>query len=460
MRVPISLAGETGGHRSTQFGSEVTRNMYIDEAEGRLGVHDFPGLKVWAQKNGTDRGWHVMAKVLYKLISNTLWRIDSNGVYTSLGSVTGSDRGVFADDGTNLYFTANNKLWKYDATTVAEVTQSVVTNPSAIAYINRQFILSGDNGTFATSDVADGDTYNALNVGQAETKPDPLVIPYTFSQLVYMLGEETTELWYNSGSGNPPFERRDTSLVNVGIAGKHAITNTDTYLYWLGDDRKVYQVTGSNSRPINSVAFSNAIESLSDVSDCIASRFVLQGQDFVLFTFSGQSWLYSEKGYWVELAAGTDPSRAKWYANAVIWCYQKNLASGGGDVLELDLNTYTDNDNTRLRIRTLPNIDGDLIGSSGKQVTVSQVRINMQLGVGLATGQGSAPELMCQMSPDGGESWQAEQLVSIGTQGDYKGPVDFWDFCTGYDVRVRIKCSDPVYLSMFDGFVELVDAGY
>jgi hypothetical protein len=461
--IPIDIAGPTGGHRSSQYGGEVTQNMYIDLSEGRNGVHDFPGLKIWAAKNGTDRGMHVMADVLYKLIDSTLWRISSTAVYTSLGAVSGSDRAVFADDGTNLFFTANSVLYKYNGATVSTVSQSVVTNPRSIAYINRQFIIAGDNGLFGTSNAGDGSTYNALNFAEAEVAPDPLLRPYVFSQLVYMLGSRTTELWYNSGVGNPPFSRKDTSLVNVGIAGKHAVSNTDQFLYWLGDDRKVYQCQGANARSVGSQAFAHHVEAMDNVADCIASSFVMEGQDFVLFSFpsGNQTWLFSETySYWVELASTTNLEGVAWYATSVKRCYGKNLGSGGGDVMELDLDTYTDNGLARLRIRTLPNFNGKMIGAPSKRITVKQLRINAEVGVGLVTGQGSDPVLMCQLSPDGGQTWQAQSNVSIGVNGDYMIPVDFWDFCTGYDVRARILCSDPVYLSMFDGEVDIEVAGF
>ena len=473
--IPIDIAGPTGGHRSSQYGGEVTQNMYMDLSEGRKGVHDFPGLKVFAVRYpfnipsaGVDRGIHVMANVMYKIINSTLYSIDPFGAFTTLGTVAGTDRAIFADDGTNLFFTANNSLYKYDGSTVATVSQSVITSPRSIAYINRQFILSGADALFATSDVGDGSTYNALNFAEAEVAPDPLRRVYVFSQLVYMLGSRTTEMWYNSGVGNPPFSRKDTTLVNVGIAGKFAVSNTDQFLYWLGDDRKVYQCQGANARAVNSPAFSHHVEAMTFVYDCIVSSFVMEGQDFVLFSFplGNQTWLFSETySYWVQLASTTNLPGDAWYATSVIRCYDRNFGSAAGDVLELDIDTTTDNASARLRIRTLPNFTGKVIGAPSKRITVKQLRINAEVGVGLAapdplSGQGVDPVLMCQFSPDGGLTWQAQREVSIGVNGDYMIPVDFWDFCTGYDVRARILFSDPVYLSMFDGEVDIEVAGF
>ena len=128
--------------------------------------------------------------------------------------------------------------------------------------------------------------------------------------------------------------------------------------------------------------------------------------------------------------------------------------------MELDLDTYTDNGQARLRIRTLPNFNGKMIGAPSKRIMFKQLRINAEVGVGLVTGQGSDPVLMCELSPDGGQTWQDQKNVSIGVNGDYMIPVDFWDFCSGYDVRARILCSDPVYLSMFDGEVDIEVAGF
>lgn len=464
--VPFDLSGGTGGHRSTQFSSELTRNVYFDKAENdRTGMHDFPGLKAWGTSTGEDRGFHVMADVLYKLNGVTLYRVASNGAYTSLGTVPGSSRAVFADDGINLLLVTGGSLYKFDGSSVSTITQTVVTGVVSVAYINKQFILTGANAVFAVSDVGDPDTWNALNYAEEESAPDGLLRAYVFSQLVYMMGGKTVVPWYNSGTGNPPFDRQDTALVNIGIAGTFAVANTDQFMYWLGDDRKFYQCVGAAARSIQTVAVANIIEAMATIDDCILSRFVFQGQDFIVATFPTEqkTLIYSETyGYWGILASGVDPDGGRWYGNAVINCYGKNLVSDyrNGNIYELDGDTYTDAGDARLRIRTLPSFNGSMIGLPGRQITISHIRLNMQCGVGLASGQGSDPVLMCQFSNDGGHTWGSEEQVSIGVMGDYAIPVDWFSFSTGYEIRARIKCSDPVFLSMWDGIAYMTDAGY
>lgn len=464
--VPFQFSGGTGGHRSTQFSSELTRNVYIDKAEnGRIGSHDFPGLKVWGTAGGADRGFHVMAGILYKICGTTLYSISSGGVYTSLGSVPGTDRAIFADDGSTLGFVSSGIIYQWDGSTLATVTQSVVSGVAWIAILNNQWIIGGDDGVFAVSNVRDITTWNALNYAEAESVGDALVRGYVFGQLAYMGGSESFEPWYNSGIGNPPLDRQDTSLINIGIAGKYAIANTDQYLYWLGNDRKFYQCVGASARPVSTVAFAHAVEAFETVSDCIVSNCVFEGQDFVFVTFPAESrtFFYSETyNYWGELCSGTDDPGDRWYGNAAIACYGKIKVSDyrNGNTYDLDGDTFTDNGDARLRIRILPSITGDMAGLPGRQITVCSIRLNMQRGVGLATGQGSDPELMCQLSNDGGHTYAAEEFVSMGVMGDYVTPIDFNQFSTGYEIRAKIKCSDPVFLSVWDGIAYVVDAGY
>lgn len=465
MIIPFQIAGTIGEHKSVQYSKELSRNLYIDQSEsaGRQGVHDFPGLNRLASGAGPNQGCHVMGTTLYAVNNGKLYRAASTGALSVIGSVAGSGRFIFADDGTNLYI-VSSVINKFDGSSLSVVSQSVASNPHSIAYLNKQFIIGSDSGLFAVSDVGDGDTYNALNYAEAETQPDSLIRVYVFNQLLYLFGSKTVEQWYNTGQGTPPFARRDTSLVNVGLAGKHAVANTDQFLYWLGDDLKVYQCVGASARSISTTGIAHIIEGFTEPTDCIASSFVHEGQDFVLFKFptDGAALVYSETfGYWFELSAGTDNDRQSWYADSVIRCYGKNMAFDyrNGNVYELDADTYTDNGDPRLRYRVLPPFTAKLGRMSG-QITVTRVRLNMEVGEGAVSGQGSTPYLMAEFSPDGGKTWGAQTFTSIGALGEYRKAVDIYDFCTGYEVRLRIGFTDPCHISMFDGEVDFVEAGY
>jgi len=403
---------------------------------------------------------------LYLLQGNNLIKEDSAGVRTVLATDSFTERAVFADDGTNLYFVAGGLIYKWSGSALSTVIQTAVSSPKSIAYINKQFIITGSGGVYAVSDVGDGDTYETINSAEDETTPDSLVRAYVFNQLVYMMGSEGVTPYQNVTSGNPPFQRRETALINVGIAGVHAVTNTDRYLYWLGDDKKIYQGLGASARAIQSAGVAKILDGFPSVSDCIASSFVLSGMDFVLFKFpsSNAAILFNElNNTWTENDSGTDLySRTAWYANSIVEVYGKKIGIDyrNGNSYELDFDTYTDNADTRLRVIQLKNFTSQDIRIPDNQVTASSLNIKCQTGVGLASGQGSDPVLMCQFSNDGGQTWLAESHVSIGQMGDHMRRVDFWDFATGYEIKPRIMISDPVQFSCYGGTFDLLDAGF
>jgi len=467
--VPYDFTPILGGDKSIQFSPANLRNVYMtrSESNGRIAWHDLPGLKLFGTGSGADRGSYVFADERYVITSTTLYKEDAYGLRTSLGAIAGGDRAIFSDDGTDLAIVANDTLYKYSGGVVSTVSQAVITNPSWITFTNNTFIMGGDGQRFATSDLGDIDTWNALNYATADERSDDLIRGYVFQGLIYFFGSSSTEAWYFSGSGNPPVDRRGSSLQDIGIAGKYAVGNSDAYLYFLGDDRRVYKCVGTSSTPVNTSSVSEIIENYDFIADCIISSYTIKGQVFVLLKFpsAGDALLYSETNdYWVTLSSGTDRNtRAAWIGNNVQYCYKKNLVTDAitGSTYEMDFDTYTDNSLPRLRILTGNPINGAMIGVPQNQITFSSMVIPMQTGVGLTTGQGSTPQIICEISPSGGQVYDGEDFVSIGVAGDYARKVKFDHFTTGYEIVPRIMISDPVPFTVFTGgTVDINDAGY
>lgn len=466
--IPFQFSGQTGEHQSVQFSREIVRNMYMVQSESsdRIGSIVFPGLKNFGTGTARDRGDHVMADVHYLINGSQLFSESSAGVRTLIGSIGGTDRAIFADDKVNLLIAVNNTLYIYNGTSLSTITQTVITNVSSVSYINRQFVITGDDQKFAISDVDSPTIYNALNFEFEKTAPDTLYRAYVFEQLIYMICSTSIVQWDNTGTGNPPVSRRTTALVNSGAAGKHCVTSTEAFMYYLGADKKVYQVVGASGRPVSTNGVAYPIESFAVVSDCIASSFVWKGQTFVMFKFptAAAVMLYSEtNNYWVELGSGTEKDvRNEYFGNAAIACYGKVLMCDfdNGNTYELDEETFTDNGKTRLWIRELPSFTGLLLGRPERKVTVSRIQLEIQKGVGLISGQGSDPRLICELSNDGGMSYGKQKFVKMGALGDHYRSVDYYAFSTGYDVKARIMGTDPVQVCIWGGNVAISDGGY
>ena len=88
------------------------------------------------------------------------------------------------------------------------------------------------------------------------------------------------------------------------------------------------------------------------------------------------------------------------------------------------------------------------------------MNVEMQVGVGALSGQGSNPMLMCEFSHEGGEVWQAQAFVPFGQLGDYTRRVQFDQFANGYQIKSKIMWSDPVPVTMWRGNIDLRPGGY
>lgn len=463
MTIPVAVAGPSYKDRSPQHSNQRTVNMYLGPGrESKWAAYDFPGCKGFVERAGTDRGFYVFNEEHYQVSGTSLLLISPAGAVTVLGTITGTNRCIFADDEINLFIATGVDVFKYDGTTVSVVSSANLETPTSVSYLNGYFLYDGDESRFQASDAGDGATINDLSVGIANSTGDRLLRGFVHDQLVYWFGTKAIEPWYFSDTGNLPFERLDQGIIKLGLGATYSLAANQDAMYFVGSDRQVYKLSRSVAESISTPAV-RAIESFSTVDDAIGWTIVFEEQSFYWLTFPTESrtFLYSiTLNYWVELSYGMDGARH--LANSYAYCYGKHLVSDyrSGNIYELDLETYTDNGQPRLRVRDMAPITGGQIGLPGNRVICGRLQLEMEVGVGLAAGQGVTPELMCNVSGDGGRTWRGEEQVAFGIMGDYSKRVDFYKFVDGYTIVHRIMCSDPVYLSLFGGFADVEDGGF
>jgi hypothetical protein len=96
------------------------------------------------------------------------------------------------------------------------------------------------------------------------------------------------------------------------------------------------------------------------------------------------------------------------------------------------------------------------IYADGARLIVDEIEVVLKTGVGLTTGQGSDPEIMCEYSDDSGLTWISLPNKKIGQIGKYRTHVR-WTKCGSTDsARVfRMSISDPVEVSVVDTQVKI-----
>jgi len=280
---------------------------------------------------------------------------------------------------------------------------------------------------------------------------------YTYDQVLYLFGTQTIESWWNSGLGNPPFDRIEGGVMEKGLGAVYSVANNDENIFFLGDNNQVYVLKGYNTDIVSSQFLVKEFDSYSVVDDAIGWCMTLKGQDFYVLTFptANKTWVYPIGGQWFEWSSGVEGGRNR--ASAYAYAYNKHIVEdhSNGNLLELDFDSYTENGSTFIRQRETAPLYAGIYGAPGKRITMNSFQLFLEVGVGITTGQGSDPEIMLQVSDDGGKTFSTEIRGTIGKIGEYEHKVEWFALGSFENRVIRIRVSDPVYICILDAKADI-----
>jgi len=451
--LPFPIVGQTYQNRSAQIAKQRTINVYPEFNEDLqiVALQGWPGLKLRTTLTDTGmvRGGKQMGDRLYVVSGTTLAELDIDNNETQYtGSIAGESPVIIDHDGINLVITTDSKA--YTATAgggaVTEISAAGLTNSAGFA--DRRFIYQQQNGQYATSDVDDPETINGQNFATAESFPDDLTRVFPWQKYIWLFGENSAEPWLFAGTGFPPYRINRQGVLRYGIQGRMAIGEVSDNIYFLDQKKRPRKLLGLQlPTNIGNPALGNKWDSYSTVSDCKIATVTFNQQDFVIWDFpsADATWVYStETNWWFEI--GTN---GRYKGESFFRAFNINMAGGmDGKIFELDLNTYTDDSETILRQRDSFLISGDFYGQHGKRMTIDRLELVFETGVGIETGQGSDPEVMVQLSEDGGRTFGNEMKGKLGASGKDTPRVEFNALGQFLDVVIRLTVSDPVQFTL------------
>jgi len=473
--VPVNIVGPSAEHRDSSYSAQVTMN-FVPETHKTGATQSvlvpWLGSKAFSAITGINpRGAHELNSVVYKISDTTLYSVTSSGVETSIGTIDGTQRCVMRDDGTNLIIATGSKWYQYNTSTGA---LSVFSSPTtstglslgqgnSVDFLNGFAIYDVGSGKFFMSDFGDPDSFQTNNFATAESSPDDLKVVFVFNERCYLMGSRSIETWKIS-TGNPPLTKIQNGTMPVGLKDIHSVVKSQNYVYFRGDDGWFYRFSSTQAINITSAFAANAFETFAN-DTCESWIIEVQGGTYYVnnFTANNQTWVFSERNHalspgvddWFQLSTGADEDS---YIGAMyLKAFNKHLIEkkGSGDLLELDLTTYTDDTDKIVRRRRTPPIHGGLLGKTGARLEMSWFEVIMKRGTGIATGQGSDPRVYFKGSFDGGNSQSNEAEVEIGRTGDALLKVRWYHTESFYEADFEVICYDPVFYSIHGASIGL-----
>jgi hypothetical protein len=415
--------------------------------QGSPGIRSFSTIAKSPQRAAIQFNDH-----LYCVAGNGFYHVNSHGAASSLGTV-GLGRCDIAKNATQIAILVPPHLYVYQNGALTQVTDADFTSRGAskMAVLdNYGGFVEPYSGRFFVCDLANFTVYDALDFATAEGHPDNLVSIESNQRQFVLFGQESIELWDNVGGSGFPFLRVSNGYVENGCAGPDATCAADNTVFWLDTDRLARRLEGLTPRRISTDGCEQAWQDYETVADVNVHSYTHDGHTFIVYSFpsAGATWVYDiNTGEWHERESyGQDRWRAAW----VVKCYDKTLVGDtqSGNVGEIHGATYSEWGNPLLREATTGAIPG-----TSKWSYFDRLELDMDVGKGIETGQGSDPEVMLDVSNDGGLTFTAKTNRKLGRAGEFARSVH-WDRLgrakNGHRV-FRFRVSDPVPFVVNEG---------
>lgn len=431
-----------------------------DGARGKNALYPTPGLIQQIQLNIAEvRGMYSKAggNTLYIVCGSTLYSVNSSLVATSIGSLAsssgqvsmneqtasnGSTLALFISDGANRY------VYTYSTSALATVRDGGFTGAGKVDYVDG-FVVYNNPGTNQWGCTSfEATSSQALSYAIKASAADNIVTLITDHREVFLLGEKTTEVWVNVGAFPFPFDIVPGTSIQHGCAAKYSVAKLAESIAWLSQDTRgqaiVINLAGYQPKRISTHAVENDIGS-GVINDAIAYTYQQGGHEFYVLTFPTQdkTWVYDLSTQEWHKRASRDSMNVlhRHWSNCHAVFQGLSLVGdyANGKIYALDRNTYTDNGTAIQRLRRTPHMTDGL-----NRVFYEHLQVQFAPGVGLVTGQGSAPQIMLRWSDDGGSTWSSYYFLPIGKIGEFKNRAIKRKMGWARDRVYEVSITDPV----------------
>jgi hypothetical protein len=419
-----------------------------------------PGMKspAWCI-TGTSaivRGLYIWKDYLYAVVGDTLYRVSNGGVATAVGTLTtASTAKVWIAGGTTHLCIVDGSAGYYKTEAAASLTTitdaDFPTYPTTLAYQDGYFIVTEiDSDLFYISGLEDASSWDGLDFAAAEDTPDDVLCVISHNRELWMFGEYTTEVFYNSGDTDFPFSRVAGGVFHVGTGAVNSVAAGPEGIFGLDHRFQVRMVVGYQGVVISTPQVEYHIQNYTAKADAIGYLYTQEGHSFYVLTFptENRTWCYDiTTNAWHTRSSGLVGARH--IANCHAFFAGKNLVGhySNGNIYEFDVGYYYDVTDSIQRKRT-----AQVVFNERKNLFHSQLEIEFEAGVGLSTGLATGTAVLTSGAvssvtiADGGSGYTVAPRVEF-TGGGGSGAVATATITAGVVTAVTVISGGSGYTS-------------
>lgn len=416
--------------------------------------------------------------------------VTTGTIITALGTGTGGT-GTYTVNRSQTVASETMYLLNF---TVIPSTDGAFEGGNTVDIVDNYFVYNKPNSQQWASTNLLSPITSALSFASKDGAPDNLVSLIVDHREVYLLGEQSSEVWVDVGAIPFPFQRIPGTSTQHGIAAKFSMSRLgNSFAYVSRNNRgqaQIMQMNGYVPQRISTHAVESTLTN-KNISDAYAWTYQLEGHEVYVVSFPSidLTWAYdATTQMWHKWLYTNSASRFERHRGSCCALFQGKVLVGdhsNGKIYELDRQTYTDDGEMIRRIRRAPHLVSDF-----QRQYFDELQIQFQPGVGLSGlsynynaankisfgntvylgnpyvikfsdsliidaletdiiadtkfDVGANPQAMLRWSNDGGSTWSNEYWVSIGKQGRYSNRAIWRRLGTARDRIFEVSISDPI----------------
>ena len=444
----VPFIGQTAQDRAVSVNAQLTLNMQVEQkaggAKAQFVLETIAGIiDEGVAGTGPCRTRQIPKWInpvdgierAYAVFGDELIAIDDSLNTTVIGTLAGSSGQANIARGRNyLFITDTTAGYTYDGTTFAAIadldypTNFVPAGRTTHAvYLDGFFITNdADTDNFYISAVEDPTDWNALDFEAASVSPDAADAVIASNAILYVVGDETLQPFYNSGNADFPYALYTQAVSNYGILAPQSIAESDAGVFFLGTTPEggafVVRVQGTDAQIITEDEQDTQLANLTTPEEAYGFIYQISGKAFYVLqldpsdTTSATLCYNIKSGTWetraIQDGSAWRPSGAGTIGNVNI-VGSRTAARFG----RLDLDTYQDSGQQLIRRRVT-----EIFHNNNQLIDWWELMVDVDPGVGITSGneEDVDPMLRMRYSDTGGKSWSSVLEEPIGKIGEFE----------------------------------------
>lgn len=465
MKVPLTL----GAYQSRSVISAAQRcvNLYPEknpDGESFPTTHyPTPGTKVLA--TAVEKVWRCLYvstdNRLFGVVGTHAVQVNADFTITQLGVVAYGLTPVYmADNGVDILIvdgTPNGYAINLATLALTPVVNEAFYGSTRIAEVDGYLVLNRPDTNQWYITLFNQIDFDALDFASKIGSSDSLVCVGVTRRNLFLFGDQTTEIWTNTGGTDFTFSRIPGAFLQFGCKAPHSLCQADGSLYWVSQspqgDCVILRSMNYDRERISTFAIENEFQTYARVDDAIGYIHQMAGHYWYVLTFptANKTWVFDiATSQWHERAyLQEDGTFSRHRGNCFAFWNERHIVGDyqDGRLYQMSLNIFTDDTNEIRRIRSFPHLL-----DAGNRVAYRMFQADMEAGgAGLAS---PLPEIRLRWSDTKGSSWSTHISSNIGMRGQYNAVARFNRLGMARDRVFELSWSADCHTALNGAYIE------